>query len=189
LVPWAGNLGYSGTFYDALSDRRISMVLPLLSPNSGTVQGLLEFLDVPYAGCGMTGVLLAHDPDHSRAVLGSLGLSFSEATEPAGTLVAVLGNEDLVAGAPDDEAAAFGCRVYRGLGLGGWALIEVVCLRGQWCWRNVLVQPDLGPGTPFLRALEARGFDLGAVLSQVLRWGQVRHDAETRLKKSFKDKI
>jgi len=191
VVPWAqGGLDYTGTFFDALSEGRISMVLPLLEHNDGTVQGLLEFAGVPYAGCGITGLILARDPEYCSAVLGSLGLERASDTEAPGTHVAVLGNGDLVTGtqgAPGAEVLAR--RVFRGLGLGGWALVEAVFEEGVFRWRSIQVQPDLGPGAPFLEALAARNLDLAAVLTRVLRWGQDRHAAEAGLKNHFKDKI
>lgn len=189
LVPWAGGLDYSECFFDGLAARRFSMVLPLLEVNDGTIQGLLEFLGVPYAGCGMTGVLLAHDQAYSRAVLDSLGVPFWGGRTESSVPVAVLGNDELVTASSDPGAEAAALLVYRGLGLSGWALIDMVPLGDQWYWHRVQVQPDLGPGAPFLALLQARGLGPSSVMDQVLGWGQVRHDSEVGLKNSFKDRI
>ena len=183
-------LDYDGTFFDALQQRRLSTVFPLLARTDGAVQGLLEFVGVPYAGCGMTSAILADDPHRGRAVLASLGLGKAPPGANSDVTVAVLGNEDPLVGKVGVPAAEDFCRrVYRGLGLSGWALIGASRVGDGWGWTEVEVQPDLGPGSPFLVSLETLGLGLGAVLDRVLKWGLIRHDAEFGLKSLFKDKI
>jgi len=191
LAPgFALGLGYPGTFFDALQAARLSLVFPLLARTDGAIPGLLEFMGVPYLGCGITGAVLAHDSRHGRAVLESLGLAHAGLGVPADVRVAVLGNQDpSVGSAGDPEAEGFCRKVYQGLGLSGWALVGAARVGDGWRWTSVEIQPDLGEGSPFLASLEARGLDLAAVLERVTRWGLARYEAQASLKRRFREKI
>lgn len=57
--------------------RKIDVVFPVLhGPNGedGTIQGLLELLDVPYVGCGVTASALGMDKAISKQLFQSIGL-------------------------------------------------------------------------------------------------------------------
>jgi D-alanine-D-alanine ligase len=56
----------------------VDVVLPVLHGpfgEDGTVQGLLELLDVPYVGAGVLGSALAMDKDRTKAVLRDAGIA------------------------------------------------------------------------------------------------------------------
>ncbi len=56
----------------------VDVVLPILHGafgEDGTVQGLLELLDVPYVGAGVLGSALAMDKDRTKAVLRDAGIA------------------------------------------------------------------------------------------------------------------
>ena len=138
----------------------------------------------------MTSLLLVRDPAFCRAVLGSLGIS--EATDPSAPSIpiAILGNEELTClPAGDPGALDLAQKVYRGLGLGGWAVVVVARDGEAYGWREVQVQPDLSPGGFFVRALSSQEISLGSAVSRVLDWGLARHRTEVGLKNHFKDKI
>jgi hypothetical protein len=185
-----------GPLTEALEQNRLSFVLPLGVDSRGTLQGYLEFLGVPYGGCGLTGVLLAGDPGLGRAVLGSMGLVWEEESRSAGVLVGVVGNESPVAGAPvgaegvvqgRPDLTALALKVYQGFGLGGWALVGL-SLSGAG-WHTVSSSPGLEPDGAFLGSLEPVGLDLDQILRRVVADGQARHDGEVGLQTVYKDRI
>ena len=198
-APWAaGGLDYRGTFVDALAEGRLSLVLPVLQRNDGALQGMLDFLGLPCAGCGMEGAILADDPDFAKAVLGALGMEWSGAEGGQEFLVGVAGDDDPEAGAAIDPSGAcvddpeiedFARRVFAGLYLSGWALVGVVREAGGPKWRSIQTSPGLEPDSPFQRSLRARGRNLGSALELALLCAKRRHDAEAGLKVLYKDMI
>jgi len=198
-APWAsGGLDYSGTFVDALSEGRLSLVLPVLERNDGALQGMLDFLGLPCAGCGMEAAILADDHDFARAVLGALGMKWSGAEGGPELLVGVVGDDGPEAGTAvgpsgacvdDPELEDFCRRVFAGLDLGGWALVGAVREEGEPKWRSIQTSPDLGSDGLFQRSLRGRGLDLGSALDKAVGCAMRLHEAEAGLKVLYKDMI
>ena len=198
-APWAaGGLDYSGTFVDAIAEGRLSLVLPVLQRNDGALQGMLDFLGLPCAGCGMEAAILADDQDFAKAVLGALGINWSGAEGGPELHVGVVGDDRPEAGTAvdpsgtcidDPEAEDFCRRVFAGLDLGGWALVGAVRDAGELKWRSIQTSPDLGSDGPFQRSLSGRGLDLGSALEKAVGCAMRLHEAEAGLKVLYKDMI
>jgi hypothetical protein len=177
---------------------------PLESNQDGALQGLLEFLGIPYAGPGQTAMVLAADSGYAAAVTG--GSPSDPADSPSLRVrVAATGSEQprLAGLLPDgpltDAALAERLRsraadFYRALGLSGWSLLELTVQhpgtdRQQIGLGRVVPWPDLSPDASFRRSLDAAGLDFADSLRQLIEAGKQRFQVEHSLRKHYKDTI
>jgi D-alanine-D-alanine ligase len=73
VVPFAGSLGLDLR----LLEREVDVVLPILHGpfgEDGTIQGLCEMLDLPYAGCGVTSSAVTMDKVIAKRLIRDAGL-------------------------------------------------------------------------------------------------------------------
>ena len=181
-------------------------VFPLAAAD-GALQGMLEFLGLPFAGTGLTGMVLCADPDF-RSAVSHQGTSPGIPPEAKHYLMGILGPENPVCGAilnleptqpatwqADSSAIRnFAINSFNQLDLQGWALLELaawpsdngainLALSQAWPW------PDLHPGAAFRQSLAQAGLDFATATKSLIDSGLKRLSAEHSLRLHYKDRI
>lgn len=73
--------GTAGTFFDNIVKKRYDIVFPILHGKygeDGTLQGMLEFFDMPYVGCGVFGSAAALDKEMTKHICEANGIAVVE---------------------------------------------------------------------------------------------------------------
>ncbi|MFZ4616802.1 MAG: hypothetical protein ACOYM2_11490 [Rectinemataceae bacterium] len=187
----------------ALLQRRSTVfIFPLSEGKSGTLQGMLEFLDLPFAGPALAGFVAGADPDFRSAIVGSSSIA-DELPEARRRYLAVAGNEEPRAGLPvtargeplpmskDEEGSLveFALSCYRDLRLEGFSLLAIATEGGRARLLDVDPEPSFLPRSPFRQSMEAAGMDFTHWLRDSVDLGMARHRRDSGLSHRYRDGV